>query len=243
MEEHRFQFLLSFSFQNLSKLSCQWTIFILSAAFELFHSRVKQSTALESQDVLGWRVSWCCFNSCGDIDLCPEGRAEARLNSITYYKIAFRQLFSFSVSAGIVQNYLIFFSHYYSSSPLKGSSSNTPCFYLFLQTKNSSCSTPPSLHHQLLYPAIKSKAKPRLLSTELANPNTTQQSRETHSEMQVSSKNFKTTHRGSLQVTAGPQRAHSDFSTMRCNEDGSTQQKSWHWAHNTSTCGWLSPSG
>lgn len=109
MEEHQFQFLLSFSFQNLSKLSCQWTIFILSAAFELFHSKVKQSTALESQDVLGWRVSWCCFNSCGDIDLCPEGRAEARLNSITYYKIAFRQLFSFSVSAGIVQNYLIFF--------------------------------------------------------------------------------------------------------------------------------------
>ena len=33
--------------------------------------------ALESQDVFGWRVSWCCFNSNSDNDLHPEERIEA----------------------------------------------------------------------------------------------------------------------------------------------------------------------
>lgn len=179
MKEHQFQFLLSFSFQNLSELSCWYTIFILNASFELFHNEVvQQSTALESQDVFGWRVSWCCFNSNGDTDLCPEGRAEARLSILSLTTRLHLSNYFHSQFLQAECRTIQFFSHYYSSSPLKDSSSSPPCFYLFLQTRNSSCSTPPSLHHHLLYPAVKSRAKSRLPSTELANPNTTQQSQE-----------------------------------------------------------------
>lgn len=114
------------TYQDFKLLICY---FYLNMSSELFHNKVvKQSISLESQASFGWGIRWRRFNSNGDIDLCPEERSEARLNSITYYKIVFKQLFSLSISAGMVQSYPIFFPL---QLPLTGCRSNLCCFFSF----------------------------------------------------------------------------------------------------------------
>lgn len=55
IKEHQSQFVLHFSFQNLSRLGCWCAIFTFNVPYELFHNEaVKQSIALESQDAFGW---------------------------------------------------------------------------------------------------------------------------------------------------------------------------------------------
>lgn len=102
---------------------------------ELFHNTVvKQSIALESQDSSGWRIRWWCFNSNGDIDLCPEERTEARLlipslNTRLHLSNCFHSQFLQAWCRAIQ-----FFPHY--TPPLTGCSSNLCCFLPFPSNKN-----------------------------------------------------------------------------------------------------------
>lgn len=115
--------------QDFKLLICY---FYLNVSSELFHNKVvKQSIALESQDSFGWRIRWWCFNSNGDVDLCPEERTEARLliPSLTtrlYLSNCFHSQFLQAWCRAIK-----FFSHYNSSSLLTGCSSNLCCFFPF----------------------------------------------------------------------------------------------------------------
>lgn len=188
------------TYQDFKLLICY---FYLNVSSELFHNKVvKQSIALESQDAFGWRIRWWCFNSNGDIDLCPEERTEARLliPSLTtrlYLSNCFHSPFLQAWCRAIQFFFPLLLLHWQAAVSVFAG------FFLSLQTENSSC-----FHTLQSHPNITGFSTLQLKAREShvkISEHWASESRQTHSEMKLKTRIWV------WQLGSGPQKPHDDY--------------------------------